>query len=163
VVANANAILRDAEVGIDSQANFNYLRNWTAKPMPTLEAICSSAVKSAIDMDAALVCIITNTLAPVRAVVKYRPHQSVVVATTKLHVAQQANICYGTVPLLLNRLGGVGALGAQVTAILAGATADTCVLPVTSLLCSCSTKLNLGQIRDRVSACVQAGRQAGGS
>lgn len=103
VVANAHAILRDAEVGIDSHANFNYLRNWTPKPMPTLEAICSSAVKSAIDMDAVLMCIITNTLAPVRAVCKYRPHQSVVVATTKLHVAQQANICYGTVPLLLSR------------------------------------------------------------
>jgi pyruvate kinase len=133
-VANAHAILRDAEVGIDSQANFNYLRNWTAKPMPTLEAICSSAVKSAIDMDAVLMCIITNTLAPVRAVVKYRPHQSVVVATTKLHVAQQANICYGTVPLLLSRYGGVEQEQLWVDAMPSRCSPTSHVLPVLSPL-----------------------------
>jgi pyruvate kinase len=75
VLATAAAILRDAEVGIDSYAKFNFIRNFTPKPMPTLETLCSSAVKSAIDMGAALLCVVTNTFAPVRTLTKYRPNQ----------------------------------------------------------------------------------------
>ena len=36
-----------------------------------------------------------------RALTKYRPPQAVVVVTTKQHVANQCNINWGTVPLLL--------------------------------------------------------------
>jgi hypothetical protein len=63
----AVAILRDAEVGIDNYANYNYIRNFTPKPMSALETVCSSAVKAALDMQAAL--------APVRLLTKYRPNQ----------------------------------------------------------------------------------------
>ena len=33
----AASILRDAEVGVDTYTQFNYLRNFTPKPMPSLE------------------------------------------------------------------------------------------------------------------------------
>lgn len=69
--------------------------------MPTLEAVCSSAIKAAIDMEAVIVCMVTNTIAPVRTLTKYRPNQAVVVCTTQPHVANQCNLFYGTVPLLL--------------------------------------------------------------
>lgn len=42
VVTIASAILRDAEVGIDNYQHFNFLRNFTPKPMSTLE-VCGSA------------------------------------------------------------------------------------------------------------------------
>ena len=41
VVTIAAAILRDAEVGIDSYKQFNYIRNFTPKPMSTLE-VCAA-------------------------------------------------------------------------------------------------------------------------
>ncbi|GLC60287.1 hypothetical protein PLESTB_001594600 [Pleodorina starrii] len=100
-VAIAADILKDAGVGVDAYAQLNYLRNYTPKPMSTLECLCSSAVKAAIDMKAALVAVITDTSAPVRAIAKYRPPQAIVVVTTKPHVAKQCNLVYGCVPLLL--------------------------------------------------------------
>ncbi|GIL77051.1 hypothetical protein Vretimale_3233 [Volvox reticuliferus] len=100
-VAIAADILKDAGVGVDAYAQLNYLRNYTPKPMSTLECLCSSAVKAAIDMKAALVAIVTDTSAPIRAVAKYRPPQAVLVVTTRSHVAKQCNLNYGCVPLLL--------------------------------------------------------------
>lgn len=91
--------------------------------MATLEAMASSAVKAAIDMGAVLMCIVCNTVAPIRAVTKYRPNQVVVVCTTQLHVAKQCNLYYGTMPLLLP-----------------------------------STRMNLGQIRDKVGSTDKANR-----
>ncbi|PNG93949.1 Pyruvate kinase, partial [Tetrabaena socialis] len=102
-VSIAAAILKDAEVGVDTYAQLNYLRNYTPKPMATLECLCSSAVKAAVDMKAALICVVTNTGAPIRAIAKYRPSQAVVVVTTRKHVARQCNMNYGCVPLLLRQ------------------------------------------------------------
>eukprot|EP00198_Chlamydomonas_reinhardtii_P006402 XP_001695738.1 pyruvate kinase [Chlamydomonas reinhardtii] len=101
VVSITADILRDAEVGVDTYAQLNQLRNFTPKPMPTLECLCSSAVKAAVDMRAALIAVITDTSAPVRALAKYRPGQAIVVVTTRTHVARQCNMNYGCVPLLL--------------------------------------------------------------
>lgn len=71
--------------------------------------MCSSAVKAAIDMQAMLICIVTDTCAPIRALAKYRPSQAIVVATTHKYVAQQCNLNYGTIPLLLDSHGsGLG-------------------------------------------------------
>lgn len=48
-------ILKDAEVGIDPYANYNYIRNFTPKPMATLEVRArpsSSAACSALGQGA---------------------------------------------------------------------------------------------------------------
>ncbi|EFJ40446.1 pyruvate kinase [Volvox carteri f. nagariensis] len=140
-VAIAADILKDAGVGVDAYAQLNYLRNYTPKPMSTLEWIAqvqhltigiqrnlpvqrrlsSIPVKAAIDMQAALVAVVTDTSAAVRAVAKYRPPQvydrmqpeaagacvcsvcvrAILVVTTRPHVAKQCNLNYGCVPLLL--------------------------------------------------------------
>lgn len=55
------------------------------------QAVCSSAVKAAIDMDALFIVIATNTCFPIRAVSKYRPRCAVVVVTTVPHVARQVS------------------------------------------------------------------------
>ncbi|KXZ44735.1 hypothetical protein GPECTOR_63g60 [Gonium pectorale] len=89
-VGIAADILKDAGVGVDTYAQLNYLRNHTPKPMSTLECLCSSAVKAAVDMQAALIAVVTDTSAP-----------PVVVVTSKEHVAKQCNLNYGCVPLLL--------------------------------------------------------------
>eukprot|EP00201_Polytomella_parva_P012151 CAMPEP_0175065440 /NCGR_PEP_ID=MMETSP0052_2-20121109/15924_1 /TAXON_ID=51329 ORGANISM="Polytomella parva, Strain SAG 63-3" /NCGR_SAMPLE_ID=MMETSP0052_2 /ASSEMBLY_ACC=CAM_ASM_000194 /LENGTH=611 /DNA_ID=CAMNT_0016331971 /DNA_START=9 /DNA_END=1840 /DNA_ORIENTATION=+ len=100
-VVVASAILQHAEVGIDSYARFNFVRNFTPKPMATLESVCGSAIKAAIDMNACLVALVTNTSAPIRMLAKYRAPMTIVVVTTKPHVARQANMIFGTVPMLL--------------------------------------------------------------
>ncbi|KAG2495346.1 hypothetical protein HYH03_006615 [Edaphochlamys debaryana] len=101
VVGVAADILKDAQVGVDVYMQLNFLRNYTPKPMATLECLCSSAVKAAVDMGAALIAVITDTGAPVRAISKYRPSQPIVIVTTKAHVAKQCNVAFGCVPLLV--------------------------------------------------------------
>ena len=60
------------QVGVDHYASFNWTRNMTAKPTSNCEAICSSGVKAAIDMGAALIAVTTNSMHPVRMLAKYR-------------------------------------------------------------------------------------------
>eukprot|EP00798_Chlamydomonas_sp_ICE-L_P012267 gene12267-15413_t len=106
-VSTAAAILKGAQVGIDHYAQFNFIRNYTPKPMAALESVACSAIKASIDMGAQLICVITNSVTPIRALAKYRPPQSIVVATTNAKVANQANIYYGAIPLLLPREQGL--------------------------------------------------------
>lgn len=57
---------------MDHYAGFNWLRNFTPKPMSNTEAVASSAVKAAIDMNASLMAVVTNCLPAVRMLAKYR-------------------------------------------------------------------------------------------
>lgn len=67
------------------------------------QSVCSCAVKAAIDMSACLIAIVTNSIAPVRTLAKYRPSQAVVVVTSSKAVARQCNLHWATVPLLMTR------------------------------------------------------------
>lgn len=54
-------------------------------------------------MSAGLIAVVTNTLAPIRTLAKYRPSQAVVVVTTSKVLARQCNLHWATVPLLVER------------------------------------------------------------
>eukprot|EP00294_Goniomonas_avonlea_P005538 CAMPEP_0114562686 /NCGR_PEP_ID=MMETSP0114-20121206/12670_1 /TAXON_ID=31324 /ORGANISM="Goniomonas sp, Strain m" /LENGTH=780 /DNA_ID=CAMNT_0001748405 /DNA_START=69 /DNA_END=2407 /DNA_ORIENTATION=+ len=72
--------------------------------MPSFEAACSSAVKAAIDMKAALIAVITNDLVPAQYVAKYKPRMAVLVVTTDPLVARQCSCSYSLHPLLVTEL-----------------------------------------------------------
>jgi pyruvate kinase len=60
--------------------------------MVTSEAIASSAVKTALDMDAKMLVVLTESGNTARMVAKYRPKMPILVLTPSKHVAQQ---CFG--------------------------------------------------------------------
>mgnify|MGYP002214556518 CR=1 FL=1 len=58
--------------------------------MNTPEAIASSAVKTAMDMNAKMLIVLTESGNTARLVAKYRPEQPILVLTPNRHVARQS-------------------------------------------------------------------------
>jgi pyruvate kinase len=54
------AIASNAEVGVNYYQNFDFIRDFTDKPMSTVEAVVSCAAKDAIDVDATLIVVFTS-------------------------------------------------------------------------------------------------------
>ena len=57
--------------------------------MQIIQAVCSSAVKAAIDMGSVLIVLVTDHVDMITAVAKYRPHCAIVVVTKLQRVANQ--------------------------------------------------------------------------
>ena len=74
-------ICRTAELAIDYSAAFNTMVYFTKKPISRAEAITSSAVKAADDLDAQCIIVLTETGSSGRYVSKYKPSCPVVVVT----------------------------------------------------------------------------------
>ena len=94
-VAMMAHICREAQSVIDYKALYLAVRGSTIQDvhhMQTSEAICSSAVKTAIDMGAKMIVVLTESGNTARLVAKYRPPQPLLVLTGSQHVARQ---CFG--------------------------------------------------------------------
>merc|ERR1719379_620100 len=66
----------------------------------TVEAVCSSAVRAAMDMDAPLVLALTETGYTARLIAKYRPSQTVLAVTASEIAARQLSIVRGVQVML---------------------------------------------------------------
>lgn len=79
--------------------------------MPLLEAQASNAAKAVIDMMGSVICIMTDTIQPVRLVAKYKPgaciRRCVYCSTASLHAAAAARVTPTLTPLPLCHLVGV--------------------------------------------------------
>lgn len=60
-VATMAAICANAEDSVEANARYNYIRNFTPKPMKDTEALCSSAVQVTFDAKAAAIVVITTS------------------------------------------------------------------------------------------------------
>eukprot|EP00854_Cymbomonas_tetramitiformis_P018551 gene18552-22148_t len=100
-VATQHRIAMNAEVGIDFQNFFRFVRNYTPKPMSSAEGTCSSAVKAALDMEAGLLVLFSDSILPAQLLAKYRPAVPVVVVTNTERVATQCNAIFGLLPMYL--------------------------------------------------------------
>ena len=88
-------ICREAESVIDYQGLYLAVRGSTISQfdhMVTSEAIASSAVKTALDMNAKMLVVLTESGNTARMVAKYRPECPILVLTPSKNVAQQ---CFG--------------------------------------------------------------------
>ncbi|KAI8465728.1 MAG: pyruvate kinase [Monoraphidium minutum] len=100
-VRTTSQIICDAEAGLSSYANYSFVRNFTPKPMPLLEAQASNAAKAIIDMMGRAIVVLTETTQPVRLVAKYKPGVPLLVLTNKPRVATQCALLHGAVPVVL--------------------------------------------------------------
>jgi pyruvate kinase len=103
-VKSMAAIAANAEVGINKYEVFNFIRNWTPKPMDFRETMCSAAVQASLDMKAVLVVIFTDDMATARLLSKWRPKVPIIVVTTALHVVKACNSHFGLVPMLVDQV-----------------------------------------------------------
>ena len=89
----------EAELCINYENVFNLITKYTPRPISTKEAVCSAAVRTAEDINASLIIVITETGATARLVAKYRPVQPVLALCMSASVIRQLNITRGVLTL----------------------------------------------------------------
>ncbi len=72
--------------------------------MDTDEAVLGAATKNAIDLDAGLILVMTQSGLPPHLVAKYRPRCPVLVMTDSMQVARACAPWYALVPYLVEQL-----------------------------------------------------------
>jgi pyruvate kinase len=92
-------IVSNAELGINKRHVYDFIRNWTPKPMSFKQTICSAAVQAAFDMEASMIVIFTNDLVAPSIIAKWRPVVPILVVTTSDVVMRQCNAHFGLVPM----------------------------------------------------------------
>ena len=121
-VATCAAICANAEQAENSYAAFAFLRDFSAKPFSTLEAVTSTVSKMVTDTGATLVVCISQSGAAARGIAKYHPPVPVVVVTATVHTTIECTTAYGLLPVLVDTL-HVGVPSLVATALAAAAAA----------------------------------------
>lgn len=102
-------VCREAERGIDHRELFLARRKADTEGRRNTnisDSIASSAVKTAWDVEAALIVCLTETGSVVRAVSKYRPHTMIYAITAYHKTAAQTLVSRGTLPILVDSMQG---------------------------------------------------------
>lgn len=108
-------ICREAEKSLDYRYVFQSLRNLhRTQEMSITETITSSAVKTAYDLNAAIILCLTETGNTGRLVCKYRPVSPVICVTSNETTARQLLIHRGAFPLVVGSFVGTESLIARV-------------------------------------------------
>jgi pyruvate kinase len=68
---------------------------FTPKPYTIQEAVCSTAVKTAYDIGARIIIVITETGAIARMVAKYRPKHMILALCVQFSVIRNLNLTWG--------------------------------------------------------------------
>lgn len=89
----------EAELCVNYENVFNLINKYTPRPITTKEAVCAAAVKTAVDINATLLIVITETGATARLVAKYRPVQPVLALCMSASVIRQLNLTRGVFSL----------------------------------------------------------------
>jgi len=85
----------EAECCVNYENVFNMMTKYTTKPISNKEAVCSAAVKTAHQISAKLIIVITETGATARMVAKYRPYQPILALCMSANVIRQLNTSRG--------------------------------------------------------------------
>lgn len=111
------SICREAENVLDYRSVFQELRSHhLAQDMSVTETITSSAVKTAYDLDAAMILCLTETGNTARLVCKYRPTSAVICVTSNEATARQLLLYRGAFPIVVGSMVGTESLIARVLA-----------------------------------------------
>ncbi|CAD7927394.1 unnamed protein product [Amoebophrya sp. A120] len=102
-VQTMRRICEEAEKVIDYGSLFMGLRKGVmehSNNMDTVEAVCCSAVRTAIDMNSPLILALTETGQTARMVAKYRPPQPIIAVTASETTARQLQCVRGVIVML---------------------------------------------------------------
>jgi len=99
-------ICRSAEAQIDHRDYFMKLRSMMTPPQSLPESLASAAVKTAWDLSAPLIVVVTETGTTARLVSKYRPHCPILTITDKPKTVKVCILSRGTIPYLVELMQG---------------------------------------------------------
>jgi len=105
-------VLREAELSVDYRKTFSILQEQIVGESEQLisESIASSAVKTAFDVQAALVLVVSQAGQMARRIAKYRPHVPVFCLTSDETAAKQCMVTRGVFPVLVGSMTGTDSL-----------------------------------------------------
>jgi len=96
-------ICRSAEDAIDYTAFFLSMMHHTKRPLSRPEAITSSAVKAANDLDSPMIVCLTESGSSARFISKYKPSMPVITLTPVEQTARQCMVSRALFPLMIKR------------------------------------------------------------
>ena len=102
-VSTMHRIVKNAELGINYYQVYDFIRDFTPKPVGTVEAFVATAAKNANDMHPGMIVAFSEGGKTMRLVAKYRPSCPVMVLTSNQVLARQCSAVYGLFPFLLEK------------------------------------------------------------
>jgi hypothetical protein len=95
------SILQSAEIGINHNQAYNFVRSFTPKPVGTVEAVVSTLAKNAVDIRPGMLVVFSESGKMARMAAKYRPCAPVLVVTSNAALARACSAYYATQAMLL--------------------------------------------------------------
>ncbi|KAL6747633.1 pyruvate kinase [Haematococcus lacustris] len=102
-VATMARICRSAEIGTNVYQTFDFIRTFTPKPIPTIEAVCCALAKNAVDIRPGMIVIFSENGKTPRLLAKYRPPAPVLVVTANFTLARSCSSLFAMFPMLLDK------------------------------------------------------------
>eukprot|EP00281_Chroomonas_sp_CCMP1168_P026970 CAMPEP_0206239964 /NCGR_PEP_ID=MMETSP0047_2-20121206/15677_1 /ASSEMBLY_ACC=CAM_ASM_000192 /TAXON_ID=195065 /ORGANISM="Chroomonas mesostigmatica_cf, Strain CCMP1168" /LENGTH=497 /DNA_ID=CAMNT_0053664697 /DNA_START=25 /DNA_END=1518 /DNA_ORIENTATION=+ len=101
-------IIKQAELSLNAQDEYDRVRKMQqASSKPTVqESVSSSAVKTAVDLEAKLLAVLSHTGATARNIAKYKPSQPCVCITPSDQTARQLCLTRGVFPRVVGSMIG---------------------------------------------------------
>ncbi|KAF5842973.1 pyruvate kinase [Dunaliella salina] len=100
-VATMARICRSAEIGVNVYQTFDFIRTFTPKPVPPVEAVCAALAKNAVDIFPGMIIIFSETGKTPRLLAKYRPPAPVLVVTSNEYLARHCSSLYAMHAMML--------------------------------------------------------------
>jgi len=101
-VATMARIARCAELGVNHSQATDFIRDFTPKPVGTVEAFVSTAAKNVVDAKPGMVVVFSEGGKTARLVAKYRPAVPVLLVTSGAVLARSMAGTYGIYPMVLD-------------------------------------------------------------
>lgn len=134
------SIARQAEIGVNHNHEYNFVRSFTPKPVGTVEAVVSTLAKSAVDISPGLIVVFSESGKMARLVAKYRPSAPVLVVTSNASLSRACSAYFSTYAMLLDApMANRGEMAAALTRALEYAVSSGLCVPGKEVVVLAST------------------------
>lgn len=123
-VQTLTAIMRNAEAATNYSVQHHFIRDMTAKPFTSAEAVASIAARSPMDGTCRLVVVISETGSMANTISKFKCNVPILVVTSEKAVAAMTKINFAQYPYLVEVLGDRDGMAALVKGAVAFAKAE---------------------------------------
>ncbi|CAG9465389.1 unnamed protein product [Pedinophyceae sp. YPF-701] len=100
-VATMARIVKSAEIGINYYQTWEFMHDFTAKPVGAPEALASALVKASTEVVPGLILVFSEAGKMPRLIAKYKPAVPVMVLTTNEALARQCSTLFGVYPHMI--------------------------------------------------------------
>lgn len=95
------SVMQHAEIGVNHNQTFNFVRAFTPKPTGTVEAFASTLAKCAVDIRPGMLVVFSENGKMARYAAKYRPCAPILVVTSNASLARACSAHFACYAMLL--------------------------------------------------------------